>query len=200
MTDQKANDAVDQLIAYFDQLIPLNTEEKTLVSEKFHGRIYRRKQFVLQEGDLCNAVTFVISGCLRMYQVDASGTVNIIQFATENWWISDLGSFYKRYPSVMNIEAIETSEVLQINHEALLSLYEEAPKFNGIFRILMENNLVGLQERLLQNMRSDARERYQAFLKQYPKLVNRIPNTYIASFLGITPEFLSRIRNERTPR
>ncbi|PBQ33930.1 cyclic nucleotide-binding protein [Sphingobacteriaceae bacterium] len=185
------------LVDYFNRIMPLTTEETELVSNKFHSRLYRKKQFLLQEGDLCNTISFVVKGCLRMYKVDDSGTTHIIQFAIENWWVSDLGSFYKRYPSALNIEAIEETVVLQISHDDLLNLYEIAPKFNQIFRVLMENNLVGLQERLLQNISTDARVRYESFLKQYPTIVNRVPNTYIASFLGITPEFLSRIRNER---
>lgn len=197
MKTQLPNNSTDPLVAYFDNILPLSDEEKQLVKSKFQHRLYRKRQYVLQEGDVCNVFNFVVSGCLRMYKIDEAGTTHIIQFAIENWWISDLGGFYAMKPSEMNIEAVEDTTVLQIKHDDLLDLYVNAPKFDRIFRILVENSLIGMQKRLLQNISSDARARYESFLKQYPNLANRIPNTYIASFLGITPEFLSKIRNER---
>lgn len=188
------------LLEYFSKMLPLNDEEKELVSSKFQPRLYRKRQFVLQDGDVCNVFNFVVSGCLRMYKIDESGTTHIIQFAIENWWISDMGSFYAMQPSEMNIQAVEDTTVLQIKHDDLIELYNNAPIFHRLFRVLVENSLIGLQKRLLQNISSDARVRYESFLKQYPTLANRIPNTYIASYLGITPEFLSKIRNERVSK
>lgn len=200
MKDKSPNSSASPLIAYFEKMLPLTEEEKQLVASKFQPRLYRKRQFILQEGDVCNVFNFVVSGCLRMYKIDEAGTTHIIQFAIENWWISDMGSFYSMKPSEMNIEAVEDTTVLQIKHDDLLDLYVKAPKFDRLFRVLVENSLIGMQQRLLQNISSDARIRYEAFLKQYPNLASRIPNTYIASFLGITPEFLSKIRNERISR
>ena len=188
------------LVAYFQNMLPLNHEEVAMITSKFQPRLYRKRQFILQEGDVCNVFNFVVSGCLRMYKIDEAGTTHIIQFAIENWWISDMGSFYAMQPSEMNIEAVEDTTVLQIKHDDLIDLYNNAPIFLRLFRVLVENSLIGLQKRLLQNISSDARVRYEYFLKQYPTLANRIPNTYIASYLGITPEFLSKIRNERVSR
>lgn len=200
MKDKSPNSSVSTLIAYFEKMMPLTEDEKQLVVSKFQPRLYRKRQFILQEGDVCNVFNFVVSGCLRMYKIDESGTIHIIQFAIENWWMSDMGSFYSMKPSEMNIEAIEDTTVLQIKHDDLLDLYVKAQKFDRIFRVLIEKSLIGMQQRLLQNISSDARSRYESFLKQYPDLTNRIPNTYIASYLGITPEFLSKIRNERVSR
>jgi CRP-like cAMP-binding protein len=197
MKDKSTNSSVSPLIAYFEKMLPLTEEERQLVTSKFQPRLYRKRQFILQEGDVCGVFNFVVNGCLRMYKVDEAGTTHIIQFATENWWISDMGSFYSSKPSELNIEAIEDTTVLQIKHDDLLDLYTQAPKFDRLFRVLVENSLIGMQNRLLQTIGSDARVRYEAFLKQYPQLANRIPNTHIASYLGITPEFLSKIRNER---
>ncbi|EJL75915.1 Crp/Fnr family transcriptional regulator [Chryseobacterium populi] len=187
--------SVEPLIEYFNKLIPLNDKECMLVTELFKSRLYRRRQYVLQEGDLCNQFNFVIRGCLRMYKVDEKGNTHIIQFAPENWWINDIGSFHKRTPSELNIDALEDTMVLQISHENLIRLYTSAPKFDRIFRILIENSFVALQDRLLQNISSTAEERYLSFMKIYAHLSNRLPQTQIASFLGITPEFLSRMRN-----
>ncbi len=181
-------------------MLPLTVEEVELVSSKFQPRLYRKRQFILQEGDVCNVFNFVVIGCLRMYKIDESGSTHIIQFAIENWWISDMGSFYSMKPSEMCIEAVEDTTVLQIKHNDLLELYKKTTKLDRLFRILVEKSLIGMQQRLLQNLSSDARVRYESFLKQYSTLANRIPNTYIASYLGITPEFLSKIRNERVNR
>lgn len=200
MKDKLDKSAAAPLIAYFQNMLPLTEEEVELVSAKFHPRLYRKRQFILQEGDVCNVFNFVVSGCLRMYKIDESGSTHIIQFAIENWWISDMGSFYSMKPSEMCIEAVEDTTVLQIKHDDLLELYKKTTKLDRLFRILVEKSLIGMQQRLLQNFSSDARVRYETFLKQYSTLANRIPNTYIASYLGITPEFLSKIRNERVTR
>lgn len=187
--------SVEPLIDYFNQLIPLNSEEKKLVTELFKSRLYRKRQYILQEGDICNQFNFIVRGCLRMYKIDEKGNTHIIQFAPENWWMIDIGSFHKRSPSELSIDAIEDTMVLQISHEDLIKLYISAPKFDRIFRVLIENSFVTLQNRLLQNISSTAEERYLSFMETYSHLFNRLPQTQIASFLGITPEFLSRLRN-----
>ena len=187
--------SVESLLDYFHRLLPLNEEEKELVTAKFHPRLFRKRQFVLQEGDICAQLYFVVRGCLRMYKIDEKGGIHILQFAAENYWINDLGSFHAIKPSTLNIDALEDTVVLQISHDDLISLYLQAPKFDRIFRVLLENSVIRLQERLLQNISSTAEERYQSFLEIYPHLVNRLSQVQIASFLGITPEFLSRLRN-----
>jgi CRP-like cAMP-binding protein len=193
-----APDSIESLITYFDRLIPLTSEEKALVKDTFHHRLYRKRQFVLQEGDVCAHINFVVRGCLRMYKIDDQGNTHIIQFAAENYWLNDLGSFHGQHPSGMNIDALEDTVVLQITRDNIISLYTKAPKFDRIFRVLIENSFVGLQQRLLQNISSTAEERYRSFLEIYPHLVNRLSQVQIAAFLGITPEFLSRLRNRMT--
>ena len=187
--------SIEPLLNYFDQLIPLSKEEKELVTSKFHPRLYRKRQYVLQEGDICTQFYFVLRGSLRMYKIDDQGSTHILQFATENWWINDLGSFDGVSPSALNIDALEDTVVLQISRDDLISLYKQAPKFDRIFRVLLENSFVRLLERLLQNISSTAEERYQSFLEVYPHLINRLSQIQIASFLGLTPEFVSRLRN-----
>lgn len=188
---------IEPLLDYFQKVIPLNNEEKQLVTELFKPRLYRKRQYVLQEGDICNQCNFIVRGCLRMYKVDTDGNTHIIQFASENWWIMDIGSFHERTPSELNIDALEDTMVLQISHENLLSLYTKEPKFHRIFRVLVENSYVSLQKRLLQNISSSAEEKYLSFLQTYSHLTNRLPQTQVASFLGMTPEFLSRLRNRQ---
>jgi len=174
----------------------LNKEEKELVTKNFHSRLYRKRQYVLQEGNICTQLNFVVRGCLRMYKIDEQGATHVLQFAVENYWINDLGSFHSEKPSELNIDALDDTMVLQINRNDLVSLYLQASKFDRIFRVLIENSFINLQKRLLQNISSTAEQRYQAFLDTYPHLVNRLSQTQIASFLGITPEFLSRLRNK----
>jgi CRP-like cAMP-binding protein len=189
--------SLEPLLSYFDRLIPLTQEEKDLVLAKFHPRLFRKRQYVLQEGDLCTQLYFVVRGCLRLFKIDEKGNVHILQFATENYWINDLGSFHGVNPSVLNIDALEDTVVLQISRDDLKSLFNQAPKFDRIFRVLLENSFVRLQERLLQNISSTAKDRYQSFLEIYPHLINRLSQVQIAAYLGITPEFLSRLRSRR---
>jgi len=198
MKEDLTQASIAPLLAYFDRLIPLNKEEKEFVKEKFHSRLFRKRQYVLQEGDVCTQFYFVVRGCLRMYKIDDKGSIHILQFAAENYWIIDLGSFHGVKPSALNIDVLEDTVVLQISRDDLIDLYIQAPKFDRIFRVLIENSFVRLQERLLQNISSTAEERYQTFLEIYPHLVNRLSQVQIAAFLGITPEFLSRLRNRRS--
>ncbi|HEX7870372.1 MAG TPA: Crp/Fnr family transcriptional regulator [Chryseobacterium sp.] len=186
--------STEPLLNYFNKTIPLNAEETKLVTELFKSRLYRKRQFVLQENDVCNQFNFVVRGCLRMYKIDEKGNTHILQFASENWWMIDIGSFHQKKPSELCIDALEDTMVLQISYENLIKLYTSAPKFDRIFRVLIENSFVTLQNRLLQNISSTAEERYLSFLESYSHLSNRLPQTQIASFLGITPEFLSKLK------
>lgn len=190
--------SIEPLLEYFNGCIPLSKEEKQLVTEYFQPRLYRRRQYVLQEGDTCNKFNFVVRGCLRMYKIDDKGNMHILQFTAENRWLTDLGSFYGKKVSKLNIDAIEDTMILQISYDNLIALYKQAPKFDRIFRVMIENSFIALQERLLQNISSTAEERYLSFTQMYSHLSNRLPQTQIAAFLGISPEFLSRIRNNNT--
>jgi CRP-like cAMP-binding protein len=198
--DDIAHSQIEPLLDYFQKVIRLNNNEKQLVGELFSPRLYRKRQYVLQEGDICNQYNFIVRGCLRMYKVDDKGHIHILQFAAENWWLGNIGSFHERKPSELNIDALEDTMVLQISYDNLMLLYTNAPKFDRIFRVLIENSFVSLQKRLLQNISSTAEQRYHSFLESYSDLSNRLPQTQIASFLGISPEFLSRLRNKQSKK
>lgn len=184
----------EPLIDYFNKILPLDEEEKAYVKEVFKERRIKRRQFILQEGEVCRHSTFVVEGCFKMYLVDKNGKEHNLQFAIENYWIGDIGSFYSDEPSKLYIEAMENSVILQSKKEDQLRLFVDYPKFNRIFRVLAENAMVGLQQRAIQNISSTAEERYLDFLKRYPHFFNRISNVQIASYLGVTPEFLSAVR------
>ena len=151
---------------------------------------------ILQEGFVCKHYTFVEKGCFKMYGIDEKGTEHNLRFVVEDDWVADLGSFYSGKPSKLFIEAIEPSTILQIEKQDLLYLFVNSPKFDRNFRVIVEEKFIELQTRLLQNFSSNAEQRYLDFLEQYTELSSRLPNTQIASYLGITPEFLSKIRKD----
>lgn len=185
--------SITPLIDYFQKIVPLTENEQKWVSEYFKPRLYRKRQYILQQGDVCKYFNFVVRGCLRMYNVDENGNIHILQFASENWWINDNDSFHSNLPSELNIDALEDTMVLQINLQDLAYLYKKSRKFNLIFRVLFEKAYATLQQRLLQNISSTAQSRYLSFIEKYPHLLNRLPQTPIVAYLGITPEFLSRM-------
>jgi CRP-like cAMP-binding protein len=188
--------SLQPLLDYFDLMLPLSQVERQLVLSKFKPHLYLKKQYALQHGDVCQYFNFVVRGCLRLYQVDNDGSLHILQFAAENNWVHDLASFHRQTPSKLDIDALEETVVLRINLKDLVDLYLQAPYFNRIFRVLLENSFMLQQDRLSQHFSSTAEERYQSFLETYPHLLRRLSQVQIASYLGVTPEFLSRIRNK----
>ncbi len=187
---------IQPILTYFEHYLPLDADEISLLEGRISERKIKRRQFILQEGDVCKHYSFVVEGCFKMYGVGKKGTEHNIQFSAENEWIADIGSFHSEKPSKLFIEAIEPSVILQIKKEDLLFLYVNLPKFDRNFRVIIEDKFIELQNHVLQNISSTAKERYLAFLEKYPKLAMRLPNTQIASYLGITPEFLSKIRKD----
>lgn len=188
---------VKNILSHFDRYVPLEEDEKQALTSRLTERRIKRKQYLLQEGDICKHFTYVEEGCFKMYGIDKSGTEYNLLFAAEDDWVADIASLHKELPSRLFIEAVEASTILQISKGDLWYLYTNYPKFNRNFRVIIEDKYTELQDRLLQTYSSTAHERYEQFLSQYPSLANRLPNTQIASYLGITPEFLSKIRNER---
>ncbi|MCS4305615.1 Crp/Fnr family transcriptional regulator [Chryseobacterium sp. BIGb0232] len=185
------------LITYFKNFIPLSKEEVKVLDQRITERRIRRKQFILQENEVCQYYTFVVSGCFKMYSIDNNGEEHNLQFASENEWIVDIDSFHHKIPSKLYIVALENAIVLQIEKNDLWYLYTYYPKFDRNFRVIIENKFIELQNRVLQNISATGEEKYEFFLKQYPQLANRISNVEIASYLGITPQFLSKIRQKR---
>ena len=187
----------EQIISYFNDYLSLDETEKEKLLSYLKERKIKRRQFILQENEICGHFTFVVEGCFKMFALDKNGYEHNLQFAAENDWIADIGSLHRERPSQLYIEAIEPSLILQIARKDLWYLYNHYPKFDRNFRVIIENKFIELQNRVLQNISSTAQERYETFLEQYSNLSNRLPNTQIASYLGITPEFLSKIRKER---
>ncbi len=185
---------IQTIVQHIEKIIPLEDRAKSDLAAKVAHKKFRRRQYLLQEGDVCRHYNFVLRGCLRLYFVDEKGTEHALQFATENGWIADIGSLHSETPSRLSIDALEPTEVLRIGKQDLIELYVKHPAFDRYFRVLTENAFIGMQQRVLQNISSTAEERYLTFMEKYPNLANRIPQVQIASFIGVTPEFVSKIR------
>ena len=176
--------------------ITITDKEFNRCANFFVPKKIRRRQFLLQEGNICTAIAFVTAGCLREYTVDNKGEEHVIQFAIEDWWISDFHSFLTGKPASHNIDALEDSEVLLLEKGAREKMMKEVPCLERYFRLLQEANYVSTHKRITESLSASAEERYLSFLKTYPALVQRVPQNQIASYLGITPQSLSRIRKE----
>ncbi|HEY1038556.1 MAG TPA: Crp/Fnr family transcriptional regulator [Bacteroidia bacterium] len=186
----------DLLISAIEKHISLTAKEKEQFLSLLQSKKIRKKQYFLQEGEVCKYTAFVNKGCLRSYIVDNNGFEHILQFAIEGWWVGDIMSFKNETPSTQNIDALEDTEMLLLTREGQQQLFDQCPKFERYFRIIMENSLIAHQTRILENISMPAMERYKNFAKRYPAFIQRLPQTQIASYLGITPEFLSKIRHQ----
>lgn len=155
-----------------------------------------KKTLLLQEGEICKFEAYILKGCIRKYYINEQGQEVILQFAIEDWWVSDIASFHEEKPSMLFIETLEDCELLILTPESKEKLLKEIPKFERIFRLLVQRNLSSMQNRLIDTIAKPAQEKYLEFIKQYPTIPQRVAQHYIASYLGITAEFLSKIRTK----
>jgi CRP-like cAMP-binding protein len=190
----------DLLKKHINSRVYLTDEEFSICTKFFISKKLKKHQFLLNEGDVCKYLGFVNSGCLRQYSIDNKGTEHIIQFAIEDWWVSDSHSFLSGLPATYNIDALQDSEVLLLERSAREELLDSCPKMERFFRLLIEANHVATQQRIADSLGASAEERYLKFIKTYPKLFEQVPQNHIASYLGITPQSLSRIRKELTQK
>ena len=187
----------DLILQNISRHIQLTTKEVEFFTSLLKPRTLRKRQYLLQAGDVSLYETFVIKGLLRAYTVDKTAQEHVVLFASEGWWISDMYSFLTNTPATQHIDALEDSEVLCIEKGDLERLYNDVPKFERFFRIILQNAFVANQQRIIASISQSAEELYVNFVKRYPTLEQRIPQVQIASYLGITPETLSRIRRQR---
>ena len=166
------------------------------IQSVFVPKKLRKKQYFLQEGDVCNRIAFICNGCMRLYRVDAKGTEHIVQFAFENWWITDRESALTKLPSMYNIDAIEDTDMLMTTPEQLDSLSLTIPAFGDMMRQLQAKNFIAIQKRINATLSYSAEEKYRELLHLQPEILLRAPLSMVASYLGITRETLSRIRNK----
>ena len=155
---------------------------------------FKKRAILIRPGDLVQSEFYVVSGCLQVVHTSENGDESILQFAIEDWWISEINSFENKVPSQVSIETLEETEMLMLSLESKTQLLETIPALDRMFRIMMQRHVHALKKRLLQNMSRNAMDRYQMFLEQYPTVVQRVPQYHIASYLGISQEFLSKLR------
>jgi CRP-like cAMP-binding protein len=176
--------------------ISLDNAESTLFTTRLTSRTIQKKEIILKAGEICAHINYVQSGVLRAYYSDQQGNENIIMFAIHDWWITDMYSFATQNAAFFHIDALEESSIIQLAKKDLDDLYLSVPKFERFFRIIIQNAYIREQLRMVENLSLSASQRYENFVNKYPKFVEQIPLKQIASYLGITPEFLSVIRKK----
>jgi len=176
--------------------IKLTEAEQQFFISCLEAKSVQKRTILLKAGQVCHHTNFVLDGALKSYTVDKESNEHVINFALRDWWIADLYSLISQKPAILSIEAITDSEILILSKEKQELLYEKIPKFERFFRILIENSLVANQQRIINNLTLTAEERYLHQMKKYPFVLDCAPLHNIASYLGMTPEFLSKIRRK----
>ncbi len=191
---------IDVLFRHIQDKVSLSNEDKATIQGFFVPKKLRKRQYLLQEGEVCKYLTFVAKGLLRTYNVDEKGDEHMSIFGWEGWWLSDFHSFLSGDPAVFNIDAIEDAELLMISRSGYEELTLKVPIMDRYFRILYQNSLVTKERRLMSTITYTAQEKYLKLVESNPELIERIPQNMVASYLGIAPETLSRIRKNLATR
>ena len=186
----------DPLIKSLGKYVTISGEDAAIIVSLFAFKKFRKRQYILQDGDITRYETFILKGVTRTYEVDEKGQEHVVQFGLEDWWVGDLYSFLTEIPTGYNIDCIEDTEVLQITKANLEILYQQVPKMERHFRILVQNAFIASTRRVVDILAKSASERYKEFTNMYPQIEQRVPNNQIACYLGITPQSLSRIRSQ----
>jgi CRP-like cAMP-binding protein len=184
------------ILKNIEKHILLSEDEKEFFFSLLEHKTIPKKGFLTKENQTSKYTAFVTNGCLRSYYIDQNGFEHILQFAPQDWWIGDIHSLITQKPGQLNIDAITNTEVLLLSTNNQELLYEKVPKFERFFRIILEKSLVSFRQRVIDNMSLSAGERYANFCKTYPSLINTLPQKQIAYFIGVTPEFLSKLRRD----
>lgn len=190
----------DVLIAHIEEKVSLSEKDKELLHHFFVPKKLRKKQYLLQEGDVCKNLAFISKGLLRTYNVDDKGDEHMSVFGWEGWWLSDFNSFLTGEPGIFNIDAIENSEVLLLSRTKYEEITLAIPIMDRYFRILYQNSIVTKERRLMSSITDTAEEKYLRLKESTPEIIERIPQNLIASYLGLVPETLSRIKKNIATR
>lgn len=184
------------LVANVRKHISLSSSEAELLISKFTFVHVARKAILLKQGESCHYIYFILSGGIRAYHSSQDGRESTIMFGIKDWWITDMNCFVNHLPALVSLEALEESTLLRISWNQMETLYQEIPQFERYFRILMQNAYIREQQRVLENITYPTEERYLRFIKKYPSISKRFTQKQIASYLGITPEFLSAVKRK----
>lgn len=197
VTKPPTMDAYSQINTNISRYVTFTEEELQLFNSLLEYKSVPKKTIILSEGEQCNFEAYVINGCVRKYYIDANGTEVTLQFAVEDGWVGDISfSIYDKEPSNIYIETLEDCEFFTLTLNTKEELYEKVPRFERAYRILLQRHLAVMQNRLLNTISKSATEKYIDFLQQYPTLPQRVAQHYIASYLGISAEFLSKVRTK----
>lgn len=190
----------NKIASYIDKFVKLTDEEKEIFSSCFKEVKIKKRQFIVQPNFTAKHRHYVLKGAFRAYVVADEGQDHTITFAIDDWWITDYNSYISQQPATMFVVALEDSIILQIDYEKEQELKKQNHKFETFFRIIAERGLAAQQRRIISNLTQTAEERYENFSNKYPQIVQRVPQYALASYLGMTTEFLSRIRNKRVSK
>jgi CRP-like cAMP-binding protein len=197
--NQTSKSYTDIILKNVGRHIQLTEQETDFFLSILEEKKLKKREYLLKAGETYEFENYIVKGCLRTYYLDQKNTEHVIYLAIEDYWSGDLYSFWTGKPTRFNIEALENTTLFRIRKNNIDLLLERVPKFERFFRILLKNSMVSEQQRILQNLSFTAEERYLAFQKRYPGMELRISQKQIASFLGVTPEFLSALR-KRLPK
>jgi len=186
----------EQIKKHFRRYVAFNDAEIDEIFSKLTQKTFEKKAYLLRETQICNKNYFIISGLVRSFYVDNKGNEKITQFALENWWVTNMESYIKNVPSYSSIQAIEKTTVLFIDKEELDKLYKTNPKLERFFRMIAENMLIAIQRRNDIYLQMKSKDRYEDLINSFPAFAQRVPQYMIASYLEITPEYLSELRKK----
>lgn len=184
------------LISYIEAYVVLNDKEKALLLSAYKPHVLKKKELLYKQGEQCKTEAFVISGTLRVFYTDDKGHEHILNFALPGWWVGDIASFYDGTLAFASVQALEPTELLVIDPESKAELFEKIPKLERVFRIILQKHLASLQKRFLTSMSETADVRYGNLLEKIPAIEQLVPQHMIASYLGILPESLSRLKKQ----
>ncbi len=185
----------DLLRQHIKKNVQISSKDLDTICSYFKLEHLNKKEFLLTQGSIYKFEGFVIEGCFRIFTIDKKGNENTLYFAAKNWWLMDIDSFMNQTPSSLNIQALEDSKVLLIHKSDKQTLYESVPIVEKLFRVMSQKALVAWQRRLIRNHCETAKERYHYFKNTYPDIASKLTDKQIASYLGITHEFLSKLKN-----
>ena len=187
----------DQLLRHINKFSPLTYEQEQFLASKMRYKLINKKDFLLQEGQVCTNYYFVLSGCLRFYKILNTGFEQILQFGIPGWWLSDYQSINNQSPSDYYIQAVEKTEVLILTKNDADELFNNIPAFNSYFRLMMQKAYAASLRKIELMLCESAEDRYVQFTTSFPDFVQLIPQYMLASFLGFTPQFLSGLRAKK---
>jgi CRP-like cAMP-binding protein len=186
-----------KIIDYIQNIVALTVDEAKLFETSFKEVRIKKKQFIVQPNYITKQRNYVVKGAFRAYVVADEGQDHTINFAIDEWWITDYNSFIFQQPATMFVVALEDSVILQIDFETEQELKKSNHKFETFFRIIAERGLASQQRRIVSNLTQTAEERYENYTKMYPHVIQRVPQYALASYLGMTTEYLSKLRNHK---